>query len=96
MITYPVRDATDHPLECFADLSAAVTAVDAACHAHTYNPSTLPGSKIHRIVTADLNADDVGDILYGRIECVGDRADENQPAGLLVAAAFVGPDPSKA
>lgn len=77
MITYTVRDATDHPLKRFADLTAAITAVDAECHAHTYDPSALPGSKIHRIVTADLDVDDVGDVLYGRIECIGDRANRD-------------------
>lgn len=71
MITYTVRDDADQPLEYFTDLAAAVTAVDAVCEAHMLNPSTVPGSRLHRIVTADLYAGDIGDLLYGGIVRVG-------------------------
>ncbi len=76
MITYTVRDDTDQPLGHFTDLAAAVTAVDAACEAHRVHPGSVPGSRLHRMVTADLDARDVGDVLYGRIECVGDPAEQ--------------------
>lgn len=80
MITYTVRDATDRPLQRCTDLAAAVAAVDGECEAHTHHPATRPGDRIHRIVTADIDADDVGDVVYGRIECAGDRT-EHDPCG---------------
>lgn len=75
MTTYTVRDATDHPLQRFTDLDAAVTAVDAECQAHTDSPGIQAGDRIHRIVTADLHANDIGDVLYGKTERAGDRID---------------------
>lgn len=74
MTTYTVRDDTDQPLEYFTDLAAAVTAVDAACEAHTFDLNTVPGSRLHPMVTADLDASDVGDVVYGKIQCAGDPA----------------------
>lgn len=91
MIVYTVRDATDRPLQRCTDLAAAVTAVDDECRAHAHDSATVPGDRIHRIVTADLDADDVGDVLYGRIECAGDRTEHDSfGAGLLPPTPMVG------